>query len=326
MKKFLCMAVSAITLIGISCKGFEVQPNFVTIFGTDEKTFKLESFEQQPDNSVKLVFSAPVELTEVTVYNAVPEQLVCNTTKENIDGVEFYVIRCAGNIPIGEPYTVSGKVKSGKTTQDFSLKFIGKNSNPAQLAFVEYKPVHSTAKNSDPEFIKLKVIKSGNISGFTIRAVGSKKVPDYVFPACEVNEGEIIFVHLRAGAEKNADQNFADETGESIARDIKTARDFYARNFDKPSKREANIVVLDEDNEHVQDFLVCVHAKGFADGEFQWNDEATALIKKLQQAGFEDALNVQLRGVKAENVSGTFSLVKIGGIWKKQKYVSRYNR
>ena len=323
MKKNLFGLVSVFLLVCFSCKGFEVQPKFITIFGADEKSIKLESYEQLADNSVKLVFSEAVALEELTVRNSADEQMTYTESVEKENGVEAHVIKIMENVAIGATYTVGGCVKSGKTTQSFSIAFVGKNINPAGLAIIEYKPVHSSAKGSDPEFIKLKVTKSGNVSEFALRTVGSKKVPDYIFPACEVSAGEVIFLHLHPAAETNAAENFADETDANVSRDIKTARDFYARSFDKPYKRDANVVVLDDGNNHVQDFLVCVQKKGFADGEFQWDEQTIAVIKELEQSGLKEAFEHQCKNISVDNMTGTTSLVKINGVWQKQKYTKR---
>ncbi|MEL3908713.1 MAG: hypothetical protein P1P64_06845 [Treponemataceae bacterium] len=318
MKKNFYFVVLAFMLILFSCTGFEVQPKFVTVFGLEEKNVNLETYERLADNSVRLTFSDLAEVLDVAVHKSAEQQLVCSIEKE--EAGKIHLIRIADEIGIGENYSVVGKVKSGKTTQDFNLKFIGANINPARMSFVEYKPTHSSAKASDPEFIKLKVEEAGNLSEFVIRGVGDKKSPDYFFPPCEVSKGEIILVHLHAKAEKNADANFEDETGENISSDIKRMRDFYARNFEKPAKRDTCVVLLDDGNEKIFDFLVYVQKKGFVDGEIIWSEEAKSLISKLEKTDLKEAFEIQCKNLTPENISPTYSLVKINGVWKREKY------
>lgn len=318
MKKKFYFVVSAFMLIFISCKGVEVQPQFVTVLGSEEKDVKLEMYERLADNSVKLTFSEETELFDVTAYKSAEQKIACSVEKEGTGKIQ--VVRLAEEIAIGENYSVVGKIKSGKTTHEFNLKFVGANTKPARLSFLEYKPTHSSAKASDPEFIKLKVEESGNLSEFVIRAVGDKKNPDYFFPACEVSKDEIILVHLHPKAEKNAATNFEDETGESILDDIKRMRDFYARSFEKPSKRNAGVVLLDDGNEKVLDFLVYVQKKGFVDGEFVWDDGAKILLGKLEKAGLKEVFEKQCKSLTPENISPTYSLVKTNGVWKRKKY------
>lgn len=321
MKKLFYFVVAfAVTIFG-SCTGFDVQPKFVSILGVDEKTVQLEDFKQLEDNSVQLFFSDKIELTDVSVYvNDV--QSLCSVEKQIIDGKEVQHINIVDDIEIGESYIVNGIAKSGATTQDFSLNFEGKNTRPADLELSEYKPMGKTKTVKEAEFIELVVTKTGNLHGFKLCSVGSKKQPDYTFPTCEVSEGEIIVVHLHPTNEVNADNNFTDEIGDSTSLDIATARDFYA-NLGKPARRKTNVVLLENHEERIIDYLMHIHDKQLEEGSVIWDTNIKVYVDKILDSPFKEQFEQATTNPKTVNLTSTVSYAKSGGTWIKTKEITR---
>lgn len=252
MKK-IYYAVCTVLSIGamfVSCKGFELKPEFVSIFGSEEKGITLESYNLGSNNAVVLVFSEKVSLNDITVQRADGSEVLCSVQSEiGEDNKQTSYVQIIDTIGIGESFTLSGSVKCGLTTQDFKLNFIGKNTDPAQLYFTEYKPDCHTKTVHEDEFIEATAIKSGNLSGFVIRNIGTKNMPDYVFPPCEVVKGDIVLIELRT----------TEETRGTYSR-IGKVHCFYAP-WDKPVFNKTNVVVCNDEDEKIMDYVVYVREK-----------------------------------------------------------------
>lgn len=314
-------------LLIFACKGFELQPDFISVFGADEQTITLDKYEQLPDNSVLLYFSTEVDLENETVLvgdENDAKEILCLIEKSIVDGKAVNHIKFENEIPIGFPYVISGTVKSGNSLQEFSLNFKGVNSNPAKLFLNEYKPMGTTKKVLTPEFIELIVTEAGNLSDFKLCSVGSKKNLDYVFPACDVEKGEIIVVHLYADHIAYPEiytKNAVDEIGSSTADGIKTARDFYAK-FGKPSRRKTNVVLLENHEGLIIDYLTHILNKSVEDGNINWDDDIKDYVNKLLKSPFREKFENEIQNPKTVNLTSIYSFAKKGDVWIKTKDIT----
>lgn len=326
MKKFFYGLTALLMTCFLSCKGFEIQPKFISVLGTDEKSFTLLESKQLPDNSVQLVFSEPVELKELAA-NVLGKACVCTVTKKITDGREVQLITIADTIEIGESYCVSASAQCGNTSQDFTLQFKGKNTRPARLALSEYKPEYQyrekaktqSSKNvTTPQFIELVVERSGNVSGMKITSIGPRKDADYSFPVCEVSEGEVIVVHLNpetfpVGAE--------DELGKNTSGGETSGRDFFAQWKEKAPARKSNIVLLENEDAVILDYFFYIQKSDYVDGAINWKT-MQAVAERLLASPFKEDFTERQNKATAISISSSYSYAKSGNDWVKTQDIT----
>lgn len=269
-----------------SCKGFVEQPGFVSVFGGEVVPVKILEYKNDLNNEVKISFTNNVT------------KIRCSIEKQGSAGKDKEVFLCSQEVyeetggsivfkivpeekfktGIGEPFFVTGSAedKSGNSL-DFSLAFTGANTNPAELRISELRPLYSSSPKS--EFIELLVMKSGNLSGIRLTNVGSKKEPDYVFPAAEVRKGEFVVFHWRSLEEGIKDETRADiVSGGTQA--CANARDFWGAHNSLP-KRAANVIFVEFDGQ-LQDAVVFVSSSA---KETQWTDNLKEAAETAAASG-----------------------------------------
>lgn len=206
MKKRFFVPVLLILGLFASCSGIMEQPGFVSIFSGHDGSITLKSFEQSQNNEITLVFEGSVKSMQVYALSEnSTEEIACTVQELNTeestksravtsanDEISIFKIIPLASFGIGEAFKICGKVKAGlNEVLDFELPFKGSNNNPAELSFSSLK-LGSTSKQG---FIKLRVKKSGNLFGINLVNAGNSKEPDYVFPAFEVETGNIIVLY-----------------------------------------------------------------------------------------------------------------------------------
>ena len=202
MKKRFFLPVLLVLSLCASCSGMIEQPGFVSIFLGYNESITLKEFEQSPNNEITLIFEGRVvSLQAYALKGNLPEEILC--TVEEIEAADFsqdkaykakngalsvFKIKPGANFEIGEDFTICGKVKAQNQFLDFELPFKGANTGPAELSFSSLK----LGAASKEGFIRFIVKKSGNLFGVSLVNAGNSKEPDYVFPAFEVEAGNII--------------------------------------------------------------------------------------------------------------------------------------
>ena len=168
--------------------------------------------------------------------------------------LSVFKIKPGANFEIGEDFKICGKVKAQNQFLDFELPFKGANTRPAELSFSSLK-LGSTSKQG---FIKLRVKKGGNLFGINLVNTGNSKEPDYVFPAFEVEAGNIIVFYWylpldgsvpEDGILVSADACNALEPGEK-------AFCFWARLQKVQPKRTNAVLIRTSQNEGLQDAVL----------------------------------------------------------------------
>ncbi|PKL76970.1 MAG: hypothetical protein CVV27_07550 [Candidatus Melainabacteria bacterium HGW-Melainabacteria-1] len=97
----------------------------------------------------------------------------------------------------GEPCSLSGEARdaSGNTTR-FLFSFVGYNGNPVPLRLNEVQPgKNSSASNLHRDYIEFVAMEGGNLGGVQVQWASSVKVMSFVFPPCNVAEGEVVVLH-----------------------------------------------------------------------------------------------------------------------------------
>ena len=203
MKKRFFLSVLLVLSLCASCSGMIEQPGFVSIFSGNDESITLKEFEQSPNNEITLIFEGRAAgLQAYALKGNLSEEILC--TVEEIEAADFsqdkaykakngdlsvFKIKPSASFEIGEDFKICGKV-AGNMSQilDFELPFKGANTRPAELSFSSLK-LGSTSKQG---FIKLRVKKGGNLFGINLVNAGNSKEPDYIFPAFEIKEGNVI--------------------------------------------------------------------------------------------------------------------------------------
>lgn len=312
----------------ISCKGFEIQPLFISILGVEHEQPKLLSYQQDDNNSVIFTFSKNVNIAHSKVYLSDGRELIPSIEKiknaENASDIEHqYLLRTNDSLGIGQPFTVICDIKDGNYTESIVLDLFGKNNNIASLQLSEYKPTAKTKTVPYSYFIELIVTKSGNLFENKIGSVGNTKIRDYIFPACEVLEGEVIVVHLSPKDEGKDVNILSDELTENISNDIPHARDFYAHFDSNPTNRKSNLIIVEDTNENVQDFLYYnTQEYSFDENDFVPDTHIQPYFEKIKSSSYYEPFLEQIKQKEILKPTGTLSLIKSNGKWVTTKNIS----
>ena len=274
MKKRFFLPVLLVLSLCASCSGMIEQPGFVSIFLGYNESITLKEFEQSPNNEITLIFEGRVvSLQAYALKENSSEEIACTIqeieedskskadrqSNEN-DGVSVFRIKPMESFKIGEDFKICGKMEAGlNQILDFELPFKGANTNPAELSFSSLK-LGSASKLG---FIRFSVKKSGNLFGIKLVNAGNPKEPDYIFPAFEVKEGNIIVFYWylppdgsmpEDGILVSADACNALEPGEK-------AFCFWAKLQKFQPKRTNAIVIKTSQNDGLQDAVLFKHPK-----------------------------------------------------------------
>ncbi len=167
--------------------------------------------ETKQESAKKLVFSfdEPVRVDAETLQ-VFPERL-----SAHVEGEDKEVMVQLNPAPMpGEPVVISGTVEDicGNSTR-MQVQLTAFNDHPARLVITEIQPgKNSSKKNPHRDYLECVVLESGNLGGIIVQWASTTKLMSYVFPACEVRQGEMVVLHLAPEgipAEK-------DETGTEI--------------------------------------------------------------------------------------------------------------
>jgi hypothetical protein len=141
---------------------------------------------------------------------------------------EGVLVVLEGDQEPGLAYVLTGLVgDSAGNLSSFVLPYWGFNPNPARLVINE---LLTEGTSTRPDAIELFVHQGGNLAGLTL-FIGSPGLYDlrYVFPACSVDQGEFIILHLKPqGLPEEVDE--LDDVALSGGLDASAvARDFWIR-------------------------------------------------------------------------------------------------
>ena len=265
LKQFLVVAGESALLVFIvlaavmpfSCK---ITEQGVKILGGDYTPPVLNSFKVTGQDSLELEFSEKVSVSGYVVAVAVDELFDSQEHSGTIDlspalerasGV-YGSVPCTVQIDesgcivkvvleqemqVGQEYEFYSQLTDTVgNTLTIAVPFTGFNSRVPELLITELQTESVSSQNKAEknagiyrnEFVELLVLKGGNLAGLELLSGYDGDAKKYVFPAIEVQTGQVIVVHMRkrgngciSEEDDNLAQAFASYTGDEV-RDLWT--------------------------------------------------------------------------------------------------------
>jgi len=269
------------SFLPVSCRLTE---EGIELFAGDVECPQIESFDVISSEQLKLVCSKKFSLVDVKY------QQNGETEGKNVDVVysedhRTADIYLAAETMTGSHYILTGSVKDDSgNSLGFKLDFSGFNDHPAEILFSEIRTQYSGSSNPPrSELIEFYVSKSGNLSGLEVVSCNYGEEKKYVFPCVEVNKGEYIVLHYRAG---NVDECI-DETGTDLnvakgPESTSEARDFWVNSDSKLLARNDVVAVKNICGNKIVDILpMCESSKT------NWSKES---MKEMLQLAEDDGI------------------------------------
>ena len=222
---FLIAGITIAAVLPVSCK---ITEQGIKVVSGDYTPPVLNNFIVQDESTVNLTFSEKVEITGYVlaiatddlfgseehsatidlspalervsgVYGTVP----CNVVYDEEEPVIQFVLE--QQMEIGQLYQLYAQVRdSVGNTLTLAVPFTGFNSRVPEMMITEIQTesvsqnkAEKTAGTYRNEFVEPLVLKSGNLAGLELCSGYDGEAKKYVFPAIEVNAGEIFVVHMR---------------------------------------------------------------------------------------------------------------------------------
>lgn len=240
------MVLVCVSVASVSCR---MTPEGVVSVSSDVSDPKMTKFSQESQDTLVLVFSEDVTLSNLEVRKGSKDNLGERVLSESqlevrvtgssslvaadggeaaakeSQGMEAQILfKDTSELYVGESYILSGVAhdQDGNSLL-FQIPFRGYNSKVAGVVLSEVRTEASnTAKaNAKIEFVELYVHTSGDLAGISLYNAGDDKQGEYEFPSAEVTAGEYIVVHFRTMEEHAA--GCIDEKGNDL--NVSTAPD-----------------------------------------------------------------------------------------------------
>lgn len=315
----ICAAV-VIAVNPVSCR---LSEEGIVVIDDNYACPKLESYSVTGEKSARLVFDKKVTLKEYSLRPEIPVMSV-NMESGAEDALCFADIIFENALETGKEYVLYGEVrdKAGNSLT-FSLPLIGFNPMIPQLEITEVHPRYASGSNASGkyfkcEYVELRMLSPGNLSGLELFSAYDGDSKKYVFPPVNVKAGEIIIVHLR-----KKEESAVSELGEELnLSDTKyssdSARDLWAENENARLGDEQDVIlVLNSFNGSVLD-AVCYAQEGTE----SWNNPSmeNAALKASEEGKWTgksvtDAVLVpsitaskSLEKIAADNLPASWSL------------------
>ncbi len=191
---FFIVIVTSVCLsaMSVSCK---LTPEGISILTGDYVCPKLEEFKTVSSSELKMIFSKPIKIYNLSVCDFQTETEILKTEQiQTVSNNEVeFSITLDEQTECGKKYFLRGIAEDFKgNTLSFSLAFSGYNENIPELYLNELRVKYSKAK---AEYVEIVAESDGNLAG--VRLEFAKKDLFYEFPCCEVKKGDYIVVHLR---------------------------------------------------------------------------------------------------------------------------------
>lgn len=232
----------------------------------DSKTVQVTLSKSASFKEAYVIENPPLD-KDKTVLQLVdgPDSIRYGVTTEAIDK---NIVSCKIDEPmvIGRDYIFYARINdSFVNTKTFAVSFKGYNDHMAKLIINELRTTYSgNTKNPEKtkvEYIELRVLQAGNLSGLQLYSAIDGEDLSYVFPAIEVKQGEYITVHYRPIPTQ--EDKCIDELGKKLSlcslQDCNdSARDLWQHNNTKAvlGKAEDVIVLKDTATGNILDGLL----------------------------------------------------------------------
>ena len=126
---------------------------------------------------------------------------------------------------------------------------LGFNGRTPDIEITEVHPKYSNGTKASVkyfkcEYVELRVLSDGNLSGLELYSANDGESKKFVFPALEVFRGEIIIVHLRKKEDTAVNELGADITLSKTKYSSDKARDLWAENENARLGDEMDVILL----------------------------------------------------------------------------------
>lgn len=231
----------------VSCKATE---EGIILVDDSYSCPKIEDFYVTGENSARIVFDQKIDLKGFSMNPSVSVEKVNVECSENEKSLCLVDVVFSENLQIGEKYNFYGEVsdKIGNSLT-FSLPLLGFNGRIPDVEITEIHPKYSSGTNSSGkyykcEFVELRILSDGNLSGLELYSANDGAAKNYVFPALDVFRGEMIIVHLRKKDESAVNELGADLALSKSKYSSDSARDLWAENENARLGDEMDVVFL----------------------------------------------------------------------------------
>lgn len=310
IKAILISVFVLATMLPFSCKVTE--QGLVLVNTNDYKFPTLDSYYVTGEKSLRLVFSEKVSLENcsLTPAIAITDKIVQNSEYES--GLCIYDIEFADNFIVGSDYSFFGKVTDRiGNSLTFSLPFTGFNASIPGLEITEIHPRYTSSKLKSGtvykcEYVEILVTKGGNLAGLELYSANDGKDKAYKFPALEVQEGEIILLHLRTKGEGTVNELENDITLSTAKYSSPFARDLWETDDSARLGDTLDVILLRNTRDDSIIDAVCYASSTSEDWK---NSEMSEAAIEAFSSGFWDSDSVE-DAVKTDGLTATKSLYK----------------
>lgn len=270
------MVLVCVSVASVSCR---MTPEGVVSVSSDVSDPKMTKFSQESQDTLVLVFSEDVTLSNLEVRKGSKDNLGERVLSESqlevrvtgssslvaADGGEAVAKESQGmeaqilfkdtsELYVGESYILSGVAhdQDGNSLL-FQIPFRGYNSKVAGVVLSEVRSGYSKPK---VEYVELYVHRSGDLAGISLYF--TNKDFEYVFPSAKVSAGDYIVLHMRA---LEGETGRVDEVGDDLnlstaSESCSDVRDFWAPSTSRIVGTNDVIVLRERQNGKVVDALL----------------------------------------------------------------------
>lgn len=313
LKILIIVSAALFMICPVSCNVSE--HGLVLLDTSNEEAFcvpKLQNYSVTGEKSIRLIFNENISFNDYGI-NPVLAITDMNVDNSSEGGIVFYDFIFKEEMRVGEQYKFYGVVedKIGNTLT-FSLPFTGYNNQVPALELSEIHPKYTSSKTAAGtvyrcEFIEILVKSNGNLSGIKICSASDGEGKEFVLPAIQVKENDILIIHLR---NKTGMQSEIDEKIDvSVSRySSDNARDLWNENESARLGDEMDIITIENSfNEKIID-AICYGNSKFEDWK---SDYMRKMAEKVVNAGLWESADYK-KSVMIDEITPTKSIVRTG--------------
>lgn len=232
----------------VSCRMSDSSPGTDVSFAEgDYAAPALSSYVLTGERTIRLVFSKKVSVANLSLTPAVEIDSVSYGNPDDVQCCADIVFSSA--LEIGRAYALYGEATDNSgNSLTFSVPFTGYNAEVPGLEIVRmrinYKGEVGGNGKFYNEFVEVRALTEGNLSGLELFSVGDGEGKKYVFPAVRVKKDEIVAVHLRSAGGGCVDELGDDLSLSSAFDSADGVRDLWDENTASRLNDSADIVVL----------------------------------------------------------------------------------
>lgn len=312
LKTVIISASVLLIVCPLSCR---VTEEGIVVIDENYSCPKIENFYVTGENQVRIVFDQKVRINEYSINPKVSVENVNVSCAENGEGLCIFDIVFSDSLKIGEKYQFYGEVsdKIGNTLT-FSLPLLGFNGKVPEMEITEVHPKYSSGSNSSGkyfkcEYVELRVLSDGNLSGLELYSANDGSSKSYFFPAIEVFKGEIIVVHLRTKEDSSlaVSELNSDFTLSKAKYSSDNARDLWAENESARLGDEMDVILLRNSVDNSIIDCVCYADESYSEWK---NEEMQNAVKLAVEAGKWNSSSI-LDSVRFSKMTATKSIERI---------------